>query len=150
MRTSQSHSSFPFQHCAQHHQHQHQHHQQHPLVEAQLRDIPSLLERRWNRHMSRLLEMEVSPTQTQVDQSGKAGPSRKVNGVVDQTQQRQRMLPSPPLTESTPEEDRMQGLHLARPAVLTRRGSIPFGTHMNMDLHSWIRCVSSTSNKRYP
>jgi hypothetical protein len=88
-----------------------------------MRNVPSLLERRWNRHMARLLEMEV--------------PS-KING--DQTH-RHRMLPSPPLTESTPEEDRIQGPHSASPVTLHHPHhhqlgeAIPFGTHMNnMDL----------------
>lgn len=90
---------------------------------------PSLLERRWSRHMARLLEMEMDIT-TNTNTTGKQpGPSWKGNG---DPPQRQRMLPSPPLTESTPEEDRMGGPHSASP--ITRGETIPFGTpRMNMD-----------------
>lgn len=98
--------------------------------------------------MARLLEMEApsgSVSQSQ-DLMVKQGASWKVNGgdPAQQLQQQQqvmgrleRMLPSPPLTESTPEEDRMGGvvLHHQGSQTMGMKGeAIPFGTHMNMDL----------------
>lgn len=111
---------------------------------------PSLLERRWNRQMARLLAMEMDGIPS--GSNNTTGVIRSPTHSTMQVGNGQRMLPTPPLTESTPEEEAR-----VKPRVLGRSmntnsmdtdtpfgkmvlGPLPFlglqATHSNPNHHS--------------